>query len=626
VWLDGTTLYGRFRGKTIVAWDESTGAGAQPVVDEIERIDGQTTYSVFAVLSDDAKPESERKEPVPVRIVISVDDETDELSILAVQRDDGESTREDTVAAGKQEDVDVYAYTTITYPLGHIQYVTRANGVVEPFESWVEDSATAYVSHSMRVQEGLGLRYAYHPTAHPLAIAFEIVDSQNNAYCSEPTVMQTGGTEDNPIDLGNLFQIEVSVWADDADSFELYSVDGVTVRLRKETGSVLLELENGSGEDVELYVVSDLQYNLNVYPEEGTGFGTTGGTPDPVFCRAGETKRAALSFGYSKADRYGRITIRNLLLCTAVGKTSAGSGKSNYAWLGKELLAGYRADLVTLERPYTVSGEDVFFAVAPDSASYYGANAEPQILWEDAEIRLTLDAMSCRTSPTDGFGDPTLLYISVENLSDDSVAVSCPYAVVNGWLILDTYDAKGLIRTRCSREGMIILMEDLQKSVGLDRFLSIGSVESLEIAVARYEDPLKANPTDIRLCPIRLSKHGPADAKLAEGTPLFEKDGVRISYLGWNESLRLAYLRVDNRSGQDISLELDGVRIDGKEAEGDKKLSMLYSETGQGQSRVCMIGFVNCDPERIAFRPIVLDITHNRVLFKGETDIELSKE
>ena len=88
----------------------------------------------------------------------------------------------------------------------------------------------------------------------------------------------------------------------------------------------------------------------------------------------------------------------------------------------------------------------------------------------------------------------------------------------------------------------------------------IDAIETLDLAIAWY-DGTSAYPKAIGLYPIHLSESVPGAADFADGVLLYEENGVRMRFVGQDKTGRIAFIRIDNLSDRDTSLEISEVRV-----------------------------------------------------------------
>jgi len=185
-----------------------------------------------------------------------------------------------------------------------------------------------------------------------------------------------------------------------------------------------------------------------------------------------------------------------------------------------------------------------------DNATGAAVTVESQVLFEQDGVKATLTGIKMDRTGTD-------LLISVQNHTDVNVLVH-PYDIyVNGYLIAD-YMSRVVAEATETSSAAIMLMRLSMERNGIKE---IGTIEMcLEVSNDVTGEVLFT--TDV------ITAKTSAAAK-AQPTPdlkstIYDKDGIKIGFVGFLETETQALFYVENNSDKKIRLQESGVLLNGE--------------------------------------------------------------
>ena len=163
-----------------------------PVTAEHDTVDGITNYSINVQLAtrDIMDHNSEIHADIKRgRFVIGANKQTGQIAISSLMPQDNSSEQTADMTTGKYEDIDLTGYKIYYFWNEPDRVLTRdRRNIVIPVDEWSRKSSI----QGSQMNIANGLEFVYEPLDYgSYALIFEIYDTQNNCYCSEPINIET---------------------------------------------------------------------------------------------------------------------------------------------------------------------------------------------------------------------------------------------------------------------------------------------------------------------------------------------------------------------------------------------------------------------------------------------------
>lgn len=639
VWLEGNTLYANYDGKVFIAQDSGTENVAYPVVDDLGIQDGRRFYAVLGVLSDTALSYDDPnvKPSLRVRILFSMDPETEELQYVSVQEDKSQLSKSGDISAGKQEDVDPLSYTTLSYKQEPQKLLLRDdNGVPLAMEYWFSDEEWMDIYAPFRSEQAFSLNRDY-PMDDQFAIVYELQDTQGNRYCSEPIPIDAPVQQHPPITEDEHEPIRKR-WSE-GDSLELLSRDGISLSIHK----VEQKLGDSICQKLSLQISNHTDENVTLFTEDG-GFiyndGILSNSYLSLDCPPGETVGGVDVEGFWTSDilDFGDLpsyTEKSIVLNSLSLNLSVYSNPyenfiiDDNRSLFEPIWKSERFEIEFTE-PFTET-EPPFFS-KESLPTFLDAAISPQLLYESSELRVSI---------TDFYVEPDLLDPSkgraleltllFENLSDHPVYTGCSDIVLNGVYQGNFFSTVCLPPgNKCYSHPSIRLNELGQDFDLKQRWCEINSIDRVQLGIMISESEETPILRELHWVDVKLTQMGSGEATFPEeGTRLLDENGVRVTLVGWekdHDNLPQPVLAIENDSAQEVTVRLFEWQLEGSEnVEGAQAL--LSERIGSGQKYVTAIDYyvegTNTEDSqpvlsKLSFRFLILSGLQDKVLYLSE--------
>ncbi len=431
------------------------------------------------------------------------------------------------ITGGKLEELDINDWDYIFPMKPDYLFLQRyGNGVVKPLSEWTGDGSISW--YDFLVKDGIEFVYAALDN-WDYSLIFEITDTQNNKYCSEPIAIEVeAGDKETykPADIDIEWSSGERVKIFEAEDSVLY-----LKKAEKRNGvEYLLEAENKSDFIVD-YVFSDVVINENIMH----GYASLRVLP-------GETN-----------DSFAGIQLDGLTDYGIINEVYKISGK-----LTAEIIPANSIEKIkTIEKNQTInidiSGEAVEsnlrerYPKYEFTSAYYGATSGEQEIFNNEKFKITLLAFG-KAEQSNSSG-----VICIENLTDEKQAITLDSYSVNGY----TFDTGGggILLPKCRKYHDIYFSDRKLKQNGISAIKSLKIKISVYQSIEQYYDKfsdegmwidIKLNTNDIE------NTVSNADT----GEVIFNKNDVKviITDYGFQKDKPQWKVVVENESDRDISV------------------------------------------------------------------------
>lgn len=592
---DGQILYGKNK------FDEYF----IPVAVEHDTVGGQTRYSIYANLTNQYatltdKPEGFEQKVLGHRFHISADAESKDIKMSAlVPYNIDVDTK--TLTGGKLEDADLSKWSQYFFLQERHRYMERYdNGAIKPVDEW--KTSDYYSANTMRVDDGLEFLFAPIPDGEYYLI-FEIKDKQGNRYCSEPLTIDEKG---NSLQKEYTTEVVEASW-DSGKEVKLLKKEGVTVYLtsveKYGKSAYALKVKNDNKYDI-AFLGHELMFNGKVYCPDGS-FGY-------FIVPAGKTvvDEYGISFG-DAADLKITDNMSSLQLLFSV-VTARGN---------KTIIYEQECN-VAISRETAIIPSGSFF---DDSYGVYsvatrGILATEQLIFEKDGLKVYLMGFG-----GNGKVDSHL----VAALRFENTASVTRHFSIDGMVMDDIYVDTGTgpisILPGTTSYKNIILSEDKLN----EHMISSPATLSLNVTHMQYAT-LKGGGgfSNSVFYDIQLKQRGSGSNFKEGNTVLYKENDVCISLIKCVEEYGKVYwyCTVVNESDKGIAIDASNVLLNGKKVNTDELLGDFFTDNGccgPGQKTIFEICCKSDKTIKLEFQPIFYDLSQEKILWKGNTKLQL---
>ncbi len=604
----GGKLIANFDGNVLYA-KNNYGLTFIPPTVQHDTVGDVTNYSVFVNLSNTPAgsfadyPEDFEQEVLSGRFWIALDRSENSVSVNALLPYDENLS---TLGEGKTEDIDLTGKSCYNFPEARHRTLERnEDGLVPALDQWRYSSDLTWLSLPI----GDGLEFLMAPLAYGnYAIVFEIQDAQGNLYCSEPIEIDTPQLPP----LQNTFVPErvKTTWDSSKETLikEENGIKAYLAEVESENGSVLtLLVENGSDKDI-LVEAEHLICNNTVYANEYLC---------SIVVPAGTTKYYEYGFNFSDVVDCGILTA---LDCVDFSVTAQEHLSQTTIWCNLQVHVDFGK-----HAPYTIP----FLSWDPpgtysDLQPVCGAAAVTQTLVEHADVLVELLDFGTQNS---SYADPCpTMVLHVVNRSDRILYLACDGFVLNDVFVNTTK----LIHLPAGLEGYYYV-----RASSTDyELLGITDITTVKAAFRAGENELRLwqGYGEVYWVDIQLSEAAPKASAFEMGDEvIFRQNGITVALKGYSEKYSQKwYLAIDNQSGQDISLVIQDIEVNGVllDKNAGRAPYILDAVVGTGQKTLTNISTYSSDEliETLTFRFVIMDFTQGRVLFYGDDTVTVYRQ
>lgn len=606
---NGNKLTAHFDGDVLYARD-GLGKYMLPVTEEHDTVGDNTRYSVYVNLSNETpiigdKPDGYKHKTGGYRFHLAANSKTKEISTSALVPYNA-SVDAASLAGGKLEDADTSEYSVYYFIQERHRYLERyENGAIKPVDDWKEST---YVSaYTSRIEDGLDFVFESLPEGE-FVLIFEIEDTQGSKYCSEmiPVKAELKNPESTEIEYHDIS------WRG-GDKALLLDKNGVELYLttKESYGKVEYVLEAKNKNDYKIAVLGhELMYNEKVYCADGS-FG---------YFSVGPGETASDKYGFSFGDAADLELIDELrsieLLLSVVAYT------------------GEKTVIPRTEFSVKLSPETSFIpAPSPLSEGYYDNNVATRDVLAEKQKVAVRDGLELTLISLGGKGDENGKLVAtymIENKSD-----TLKYIVLEGITFdgIHIAEGSGPIGVPAGATVFKALVYDEET---LDAFM-ISSPKSVSVQVRHLKyDTLEGGGgfADSRRYELELSEKGSGCTFKAGSETLMNENGIRLalkelvvpdeSYVPYSW-----YVTVENHSGDDISVVINNLKINGKSADLDSMdcpVTYRYGKAEDGDNTVFVITCSKSAGRKVelTFDFDICDFTKEKLLWSSSESVSLT--
>ena len=581
-----------------------------PVSREHDTVGDITRYSVYTFLDNETSilatvPEDHERKRESFRYQLAVNNVTKEISISALLPSDEEVASQG-ILGGKTEEVDLSQWVNATFPQQRHQYLTRYdNGVICPLRDW----PTADILTAFKLRVADGIEYVYAPlTSGEYCIIFEVEDTQGNKYCSELLPIQVSGK----LPEKELAPTVEKTW-DKEDRLVLWEQEDFTVFMEQvETAygkDYTIGVDNRSDRAVLAYMAyAFVNETIDLTEQE-----------ELIIFEAMPGQTTVDDTGIFDWGPLGELQAIDLVssLEFQIYVRDALNMKTLLApqWVHVEIGEDYRLEKL----PTTYS---TFWEITAPSRGMF---APEQVLFENEEYRVTLLAMG---TEAELIGEPDLrLGLKVDNLSDKVIFPSLQGVVLDG-VFRESEAGPNRIQPGCTAYVTARVDEDDLENAYLTDIKDVQVVMRFD---QNYTILGLGGYSRIEQYPVRLSQAGQGSPLPTDGQILFDEHDVRIRMLRyetseWSDEW---FVLVENNSDLDICLSatnsvINGKAVDDASFDGVAIYEGAMAAHQKSVARFSLIHFGEVQLEDMSFDILIQDFTKQKVLFEGQTRIELT--
>ncbi len=581
-----------------------------PVSVEHDTVGDITRYSVYTYFDNRPSllatvPEDYEVKQECFRYQLAVNNATKEIGISALLPSDEEVASQG-ILGGKTQEVDLSEWVTATFPQQRYLYLTRYDsGVVSPLSDW----PTANVLSATELHIADGIEYVYAPlTSGEYCIIFEVEDTQGNRYCSELLPIQVSGKlpEKEPTPT-----VE-KTW-DQEDRLILWEQEDFTVFME--------QVETFYGKDYTIGIDNRtdravLAYMGNAFVNETIDLTNQGKL---IIFEAMPGKTTVDDTGILDWGPLGDLQAIDLVssMTFQIEVQDALNLKTLLApqWVHVDIGENYR--LKKLPSTY-----GTFWEMTSPSRGMY---ASEQVLCETEDYRVTLLAMGTEAEP---IGEPDLrLGLKIDNLSEAEIYPTLQGVVLDG-IFRGSLGGPNCIQPGCTAYVAARVDEDDLNNAYLTDIRDAQIVMRFD---QNYTTLGLGGYSRIEQYPVQLSQAGQGSPLPTEGEIVFDEHDVRIRMLRYEASQWSDewFVLVENNSDQDICLSainsvINGQALDDTSFDGAAIYDATIPARQKSIARFSLIHFGDVDLKDMSFDILIQDFTKQKVLFAGETRIELT--
>ncbi len=578
---DGVLSY-EFEGKGIYIKDKFCKYWL-PALYEYDNVGNIARYSAVAILDGLGYDEDSG---ITAIFNISLDKETGTVNLSSIYEHNSQD-----ITGGKLDEINLDDwYNMHLYKISY-QYLQRYdNGVVKPIDEWVSDTMLTSLDFCIRDD----IEFVYEALDEgDYALIFEVTDTQNNKFCSEPL--------DIDVALGQKEEYTpepLTVDWSEGEQIEIYETDEIKIYLKRvvEDDTVTYQLFGENNTDYTLScTLDDIVINGNIC----IGYG------DSIDIEAHQSGRYSLTNGISiyKITDVGVIdsidSISGSLRLSLCGESS---------YYGVETIAKNQPIVINLIGDMAETNLLERYPKISYDMPLLGAYSGEQELYNDGTFKITLLSFGeAELSSSQGV-------ICIENLSDKAQVVSVDMYSVNETVFTDYYSAALPPNCKTYRKISIWSFKDI---TSIDTFkIKVSFYESME---SYYNEIGRSEWLDVEL----QLDHEIGSPDELDGNIIFDKNDVKVSvtYFGYEYGKPTWTISVENNSDIDIILE------SGSENSLSSEVSLL-ERVGAHTRKDCKIAPYHYDGQQteVEFLIYVLDYSGTEILYKGDEAITLEIE
>ncbi len=522
---------------------------------------------------------------------IALDNKTDKVSLTSLTLDEANKS-EAYLGSGRSEDREITDWDSIQFLYGNFSYLTRNdNGTIAPLSSWT--GIFAVDSYEIDPKDGIEFTYSSLDDGD-YYIIFEITDTKNNKYCSEPLAIDV----ENDNKAKEVIPEEVNLKWKNKKKLKVYDDENLSLYLSTTDSfgndNYTFEAKNNTDDDLMIYI-SDITINSNISVSGNTINLKPNETADAITSIVDYTmlgnglvdKVTNISFTFSATKQFFIST----------GDLVVNKQKVNVSLSGDAVIDFSKT---TMYNRYEFS------------EPFLSATASEQVLLDNSQFKITLNK----------FGDDDIAsfskgYFTVENKTNQTQYIS-----------LEAYSANGVtLSGELSYETILPNCRtyiDLSLSEYKFENYDITAIENLKICFGFFKkEPMYITcPDKIQWVDVALDKKGNDTSVFKEnGNIIFNQNGVRVLVNSFETDgdTRIWYATIINDSETDISMCFE------VKDEIDANAASTDTRVGAHQRRnIEFHGYGSVTGETLVFRPIILDFAESTVLYSGSDYITLT--
>ena len=580
-----------------------------PVTTEHDTVGDVTNYSVNVQLSDKRAADSSAKLRNG-RFVIAADKKKGEIAISALTPRTSQSQGTD-LAGGKYEELDISEFVFYYFWRDHYRTVTRTNkGLVKPIDEWKVGDANMTIE--MSIADGLEFVYAPLDNGH-YAIVFEICDTQNNLYCSEPIDIETVNKEKPKNE-----EIKPTV----------IESDGTFPLLLKEDNSIALYLdknEEKSFDSLTLYAENKTDKKLRYYGTRLSCNGTLccndGKVPTGMIA-AKEKKRSEDVFDFGDAADTGALKKISSLGFTMVVLFYE---EWQSIWDEESFVVNFK------EEQTIINKDDWLYHPILDTGldPLYGAVISKQTIEDTSDRKIELLTMGL-------YGSDIKTVFRVTNKSQDEDmcidfdGLAIDDIFLNNSEITPFYGemnaSKKLIEPQMTAYRLVRCSTNNTK-----RYLTKEGAQKADVVYRTADNTvhLYMGYGDTFWKSVVIGKKSKDPLTLTSGkTTLLEENGVTVKLHEFDSKHMDWLMTLENHTKDGVMLKIDDLTINGKRYTDEgygMPISLLKARSGPGQKAVIELSSAGSrnDNDVITFRLCAYDFTGGKILFLSDKTITL---
>jgi len=536
---------------------------------------------------------------------VALNKKTEEITLSSIKPySEPASTRN--MVGGKTEEYNMNDWAHIEVVRADHKYLQRyENGVVKPIADWINRDGIVYFER-FTVGDGIDFEYATLDVGE-YSLIFEITDTQNNKYCSEPVKIDVESDG-----KGVYKPEEINIDWNDGDRVKIFEMEGSSLYLKKiytkegfstKAGiSYALEAENENDYGIS-YEIDNIIINGEF-------------TVDNYMYISVEPNQC-------ETASFGKEISKNLIDAGVIDSIHSISGN-----LEAQIINEYTNDLSlldslkTIEKNQTIniniSGDALEtnlkarFPKAEFSSPFYGASSGEQEIFNNGKIKITLLAFG-KAEKLSGCG-----FVCIENLTDEEQGIDVVSYCINGYMLdaniaqVNMGGAEKLLSPKSKRIGVIdITPDDMWEN-------NISEIETFELGISLFEPKhgtYVSESDELVWVDVNLNVENSSEKKVQQDLKeiIFDKNNVKIyvTEYGISGGDPQWKITVENESDEDICVQF------GDENSDSANLYALDLQLKAHSKKNAELGVLN-DSGDFSAKVYVLDYFETKILYTGD--------
>lgn len=638
---DNGKLTADFDGNVIYAHNELDNY-IIPVTTEHDTVGDITNYSVKYQLDSSQGgsfmlsnfgEESQNVKFLNCRCLIAADKKKKEIAVSALMPYDTEQSGSD-LLSGKYDEIDISDYTTYLFMEEPHRTITRTdNKVIKGVDEWL--SSDSHTWDEWAVADGM--EFVYAPLGYgSYSLVFEICDTQNNRYCSEPIDVDTSGVDwlkqnekkVNTVESDGTFPVLLK----EDEDFALY-LD----RFKDDKHDFLTFYAENKTDKKLVYNGKHLVLNDNVSCSDGyTPFDTI---------EAKEQTQPYTDYGLSGFGDIDKIPMEfdfgNAVDIGAVKKiTSLSFDITLSRYEDKKTLWNNELFEIRFKKgaEYKIVSSDAFSEPLLDRQlePLYGAQIKAQTLVDNEKMKIELLCFGISSKNIYG------AYKVTNRLKDDTIFISSDGFAIDG------------IFADSSTSGMAIppgMSEYRRAFFDNEKANQLGFTGAQKLDISFRTGPnsiiLWQGYGDTIWVEGKIEKPSSAPSVMPSGDRvLLDEHDVTLKYAGYeindystaqdgSDATKFWNIALENSVSEGAKFSYKDLTINGKNYADDDEQAPIYihgsAHAGPNQKTILSIATTHytgekVDVKTISFTPVIYDFTGEKILFTGSKPIELKAE